>query len=43
MARGTHLTHGSCGRGMMHCTNCGQPLEEGAAFCKNCGAAVPQS
>ncbi len=27
----------------MHCTNCGQPLEEGAAFCKNCGAAVPQS
>lgn len=24
----------------MHCANCGQPLEEGAAFCKNCGARI---
>lgn len=27
----------------MHCTNCGQPLEEGAAFCRSCGARAPQA
>lgn len=27
----------------MNCHNCGQPLEIGAAFCGNCGAAVPGS
>lgn len=25
----------------MFCKNCGQQLAEGAAFCPNCGAAVP--
>lgn len=27
---------------MKTCTNCGHPLPSGAAFCQNCGAAVPQ-
>jgi hypothetical protein len=26
----------------MFCTSCGQTLEEGSAFCKECGAPVPQ-
>ena len=25
----------------MFCSNCGQPIEEGKAFCKACGAAMP--
>lgn len=27
----------------MNCTNCGQPLEDGAVFCKNCGTRAPQA
>lgn len=26
----------------MFCPNCGQPLDNGAKFCSNCGAAAPQ-
>ncbi|MCA9327268.1 zinc-ribbon domain-containing protein [Candidatus Saccharibacteria bacterium] len=27
----------------MNCTNCGQPLDNGAAFCGNCGQQVAQA
>lgn len=27
----------------MNCSNCGQPLDNGAAFCGNCGQAVQQA
>lgn len=30
-------------QGQMHCPQCGAPFQAGAAFCRNCGAALPQS